>query len=233
MLFRAAAALISWPLFSLTSFRVVSTLARQGIEPKVVIDVGANAGQFAIAAAKLWPRCQVHSFEPVPDSARALARNCETLPSVAVYETALGEREGTAQIHVNRHSHSSSILPLGLAHRRAFPEAEEVGTITVKVVTLDSFLANLEVSAPVLLKLDVQGYELNVIRGASRFLGRVDYVLAETSFKPMYDGEPLFPELLAEMAGRGFDFLRPVDWMKDPRTGEVLQMDALFARRTA
>jgi hypothetical protein len=57
----------------------------------------------------------------------------------------------------------------------------------------------------------------------------VDYVLLETSFRPLYEGEKTFMEIARMMEDHGFEFLRPVDWLSDPRNGEVLQMDALFA----
>ena len=81
-----------------------------------------------------------------------------------------------------------------------------------------------------MLKLDVQGYEPQVLEGATETLKRVNYVLLEASFRPLYEGEGVFMEIARVMEGRGFDFLRPVDWLIDPRNGEILQMDALFVK---
>jgi FkbM family methyltransferase len=224
-------AIATWPRFSITSFKMISALARQGIVPRTVIDVGANIGQFAIAAAMIFPEAQIHSFEPVPETASALKKNVRTLPNVKVYPLALGERQGHCTFHVNSHSHSSSILALGESHRAVFPDEREVRTIDVELTTLDAVFEKVDLKPPVLLKLDVQGYEAKTFAGGPRTLKRCDYVVAETSFKPMYQGEIPFIEILAMIQRSNFEFLRPIGWLTDPHIGEVLQMDALFQRK--
>lgn len=223
-------AMLSWPKFSVTSFVMVSDLVRQGIMPRTVLDIGANVGQFAVASAKLFPGTCVHSFEPNPDSFARLQENVRQLRTVSVYPLALGEEEGEATFHVNSHSHSSSILPLTENHRRAFPIANEVGTIQVKVSTLDKIFAGVELASPVLLKLDVQGFEAQVLRGGVDTLKQVDHLVLEASFKPMYQGEMLFLEMVRFVEGLGFTFLRPIGLLSDPQSGEIVQMDALFCK---
>ena len=223
-------AALTWPKLSVTSFKMISGLVRQEILPKTVIDVGANVGQFAVASAKLFSDVTVYSFEPNPDCVAALRKNVSSLDNVVVYPVALGDEERELAFHVNSHSHSSSFLPLAKGHVSAFPDAREVGTIQVKLSTLDKVFADIELHGPVLLKLDVQGYEAQVLRGAVDTLKRVDYVVLEASFKPMYQGEMLFMDMIRLMENFGFSFLRPVGFLTDPRTGEIIQMDALFRR---
>jgi len=224
------APMISWPVFSMTSYTMISSLVKQNVVPKTVIDVGANIGQFAIASAKLFPNVTVHSFEPNPESAAQLEHNVKSLGNVLVYPYALGECAGEADFHINSHSHSSSILLLAEKHREVFPHAQEVGTIQVKVSTLDTTFAGMQLPSPVLLKLDVQGFEAHVLRGGADIMKRVDHVVLEASFKPMYQGEMLFLEIVPMMERYGFSFLRPVGWLAEPDTGEIIQMDALFQR---
>jgi len=209
---------------------MIHGLARQEIRPKTVIDVGANVGQFAIAAAKLFSDVTVHSFEPNPDCVAALRKNVNSLGNVVVYPLALGDEEGTLTFHLNSHSHSGSILPLAAGHVRAFPGAREIGTIKVKVSTLDKVFSDIDLPAPVLLKLDVQGYEAQTLKGSVDTLRRVEYVVLEASFKPMYQGEMLFMDIIRLMEKFGFVFLRPVGLLTDPCTGEIIQTDALFRR---
>jgi FkbM family methyltransferase len=224
-------AFFAWPKFSLTSYRMISSLKRQGVLPKTVIDVGANVGQFAVACAKTYPNTTVYSFEPSPESAARLKKNVSKLSTVHVFPMALGERKGEVPFHINSHSHSSSILALGELHRASFPNALETHTVHVPMSTLDCELSSVSMEGPVLLKLDVQGYEPQVLQGATKTLTRVDWVLLEASFRPMYEGEITFIEIVRLMEQRGFDFLRPVAWLLDPKSGEVLQADALFAKR--
>ncbi len=226
----AVKAIAAWPKFSVTSYVMISDLVRQGVLPRTVIDVGANVGQFAVASAKLFPEVFVHSFEPNPNCVTLLQRNVRSLHNVAVYPVTIGEREGEIDFHINSHSHSSSVLALSENHQDAFPDAREVGTIRVKMTTLDQVLAGVELAAPILLKLDVQGYEAQVLRGSPEVLKRVDYLVVEVSFKPMYQGETLFMDIARMVETLGFHFLRPVGWLTDSRSGEIMQMDALFGR---
>lgn len=226
----AVRALLSWPKFSYTSYKMISALVKQNLRPRTVIDVGANVGQFAIAVARLMEGAHVHSYEPHPGCFEKLKRNVAGLPNVTVMQRALGNKEGELMLRINSHSHSSSLLPLAAAHREAFPFAEECETASVKVSTLDLEFADRKIESPALLKLDVQGYESNVLLGGAETLKRIDYVILETSFKPLYEGEMVFREILSLMETHGFRFVRPVGWLSDNNTGEVLQMDALFAR---
>lgn len=224
------AAIITWPKFSVTSYFMISRLLKQSIKPRTVLDIGANVGQFAVASAKLFPDARVHSFEPVPECAAELQENVGSLGNVEVHPFALGDSEGNVSFHVNAHSHSSSPLPLAEAHHEAFPEARQERTIEVSVSTLDQVFEGVDLERPVLLKLDVQGYEAQVLQGGEETLKRADYVVMEVSFRPMYEGEKPFLEMVQMMEGYDFRFERPVGWLSEPRTGEILQMDALFVR---
>jgi len=230
---RAWRALITWPKFSAASFEITSELHRQGIVPDTVIDIGANVGQFAVAAIKTFPGARVHSFEPQPDSFARLSKHVASFPQATVHPVACGDFTGSTRFHVNTLSHSSSILPLAARHLEAFPEYRETTTIEVPVRTLDSLISTIQPTGLTLLKIDVQGFEAKVLAGAGEALKRVDYVLLEASLRPLYEGEMLFPEMLDLMKAHGFRFLRPLAWMKDPHNGEVLQMDVLFGRSSA
>jgi FkbM family methyltransferase len=227
----ALAAWLSWPRFSVTSFRLVSGLVKQGIAARTVLDVGANTGQFAVAAAKLFPGARVYSFEPLPECVTQLRRHANKLPNLTIYPFALGDREtGDLPFNVNSHSQSSSALRLTEGHRTAFPDEQETVSTTVEASTLDRIFELIDLAPPVLLKLDVQGYEAKVLLGGVKTLKRVDYVVLEASLRPMYEGEVLFLDLVCLMAGYGFHFLRPVGWLTDRKTDEVLQIDTLFER---
>ncbi len=225
-------AILTWPVFSFTSFLMLSKLKKQGLEPRTIIDVGANVGQFSVAAAKTYDDIHIYSFEPNPESVAKMRQNVKGLKQIQIFPVALGYEKGEADFHVNAHSHSSSLLPLAKGHLDAFPEAFEKQTIKVNVCTLDEISPELELERPVLLKLDVQGFEAAVLSGATQTLKSVDYILVETSFKPLYKGEVLFSQIMEMLNSHHFVFSRPVDSFSDDKTGEILQMDALFVRNS-
>jgi FkbM family methyltransferase len=227
---KALGALTTWPVFSITSYEMLSELLRHNVKPDSIIDVGANIGQFTVAAAKTYPNAHIYSFEPLPDCAVRLRRNVRRLHNVFVYGLALGAEEGRCTMHVNSYTLSSSLLPLAGAHQQAFPYATEVGLADVAISTLDKLFEGIDLLRPVLLKIDVQGYEANVLRGAANLLKRIDHAVIEASLKPMYEGETLFEGLEALMREFGFRFECSVGSLKEPATGEILQIDALFHR---
>lgn len=226
----ALRALIGWPTFSVTSFRMLRVLERKGLRPRTVLDVGANVGQFAVAVAGTFSDVTVHAFEPLPSAVVRLRRHTAGLRRVTVHEVALGDSETVATLRVSANSVSSSLLPMRSTHGEAFPESAAVENVEVVVTTLDRALAETELTGPVLLKIDAQGYEAHVLRGASATLARTDYVLIETSLVPLYEGEPTFAEVGARLAEHGFVFDAAVGSLESPKTGEILQLDALFRR---
>ena len=120
---------------------------------------------------------------------------------------------------------------LSKEHRVAFPNAREISQVPIKISKLDTIFATQKIDSPNLLKIDVQGYEANVLRGGEETLKRIQYIVAETSFKSLYQGETIFLDLVRLIESRGFHFIRPVGWLSDPMSGEILQMDALFSRQ--
>jgi FkbM family methyltransferase len=219
-----------WPVFSLTSFTMVRQLRDQGLRPTMVIDVGANRGQFTVAACELLRPAVVHSFEPLPDAGEKLAQACGRYPQVTIHRIGLGSAPTSQTLHVNAHSQSSSFLALGDRHVESFPQATTSADVDVAVERLDQVLAPEDIPDDCLLKIDAQGFEMEVIAGASGLLHRITWIIAELSFRPLYVGEHTFLDMIDHMGSLGFRFERPVGYLQDPATGEFLQTDALFGR---
>jgi FkbM family methyltransferase len=223
-------ALATWPIFSITSYNMVTRLINEGVRPKTVLDVGANVGQFAVASAKLFPNVMIHAFEPESYCVERLRYNTSSLDGIKIYPFALGDYEGEATLRVNSDSQQSSLLPLAQARQDAFPGARELETVKVEVSTLDRIFADTELQPPVLLKVDAQGYEAQIVGGSVATLKRVDYVVLETSFEPMYEGQLPFVGIVQMMEEFGFHFQRSVSWNVVPRTGHIFEIDVLFSR---
>ena len=122
------------------------------------------------------------------------------------------------------------MLKISERHKTEFPHAKVQTSATVDVIPLDQLRSDMVLKSPVLMKIDVQGYEGEVLEGGKETLKKVDYVLLETSFTQMYEGEPLFAELVETMKSFHFDFVRPIAFLKSNKTGEILQADILFRK---
>ena len=151
------------------------------------------------------------------------------MKGIVVFEAALGDTEESAILHRNKYSLASSLLHLSKDASNTFSELREVGSIPVRVMKLDTAFEECAIVSPTLLKLDLQGYELAALRGATQSLAMVDYVLLEVSFASVYEGEPSFDALYEFLRTHGFRFLSPIDALQDD-SGRFVQMDALFVR---
>jgi FkbM family methyltransferase len=217
----AAGAVARWRPFSITSFEMARTLRALGLRPRTVIDGGANVGQFARAMAETFPEAEVIAFEPLPGPAARFRAHLADCPRVRLIQSALGDTEGSIPFYPQAYDLASSALP---PTGRPAP-----ASIEVPVSRLDTLLAEALLPGPVLLKLDLQGYELEALRGATRTLQRVDHVLLEVGFDEAYEGEASFDALYDHLRQSGFRLLRPVDALRGP-SGDVVQMDVLFER---
>jgi len=199
-------------------------LAEEGVD--LVLDVGANDGSWALELRAAGFDGRIVSFEPLAESFAAL----EAAADWEVHRLALGNRPGPGRLHVTANRQSSSLLPLGPRHARAAPEAPVVREEEVEVARLD----DLDVVRPgerAFLKLDVQGAELEVLRGAARTLAAVRVVEAELSAVELYDGQALLGEVVEHLRGSGFDLIGLEPSFRDRVTGDLLQVNGWFRRR--
>ncbi len=201
------------------------------LDIRTVIDVGANTGQFAKLARAVFPAAIIYSFEPLPDCfaelKNALPKDVRFFP----FECGIGSSEQTLEFLRSFHTPSSSFLKMEEFHKEAFPyssEGQASKPIEVKVTTLDKALGDATIEDNILLKIDVQGYELEAIAGAERMLEKASVVILEMSFVRLYAGQPLFHDVYEKMYELGYRFHGSLSQMTHPQTGEVVQTDALF-----
>lgn len=196
-----------------------------------VLDVGANTGQYALGLRDLGYAGRIWSFEPMSNEFRLLSRAAERDPDWEVSNTAVGSKEGTAVVHVSANSYSSSLMDILPRHQAADPRSAVVGTEEVSVRRLDDVTdGKLPSEGGILLKVDTQGFEMEVLLGAKEVLHRVDLVQLEMSLVPLYDGSPVFDELYSYMRNHGFELKAVDSGFTDSATGAMLQVDGLFQR---
>jgi FkbM family methyltransferase len=168
---------------------------------KSVIDVGANRGQFALLVRNLFPQAEVHAFEPLESERRFFELVVD--PSVKLYPVALGAQAGQSSFYVTSRPDSSSLLRPGECQAVA-NGVVHASSQTVTVAQLDNALDVSALPRPILMKLDVQGGELDALKGAMGSLPLIDSIYTEVSFVPFYDGQPLAGEITAFLEQNGF-----------------------------
>lgn len=197
------------------------------IESSTVIDIGANRGQFALAAQRSFPEAHIFSFEPLLGPAVIFRKVFAGMPKLVLYQAAIGPESGEATIHLSRRDDSSSLLPITHLQDRLFPGTAEAGTAKIKVGPLASFVTASQIQPPALLKLDVQGFELQALEGCAELLDQFTYVYVECSFKELYAGQALADEVIAWLRQRNFR-LSGIYNVHYDRAGQAIQSDFLF-----
>jgi FkbM family methyltransferase len=200
----------------------------------VVLDVGANTGQYAWVVRNDGFSGRVISFEPVAESFAKLDAWSAGDPNWTCHRLALGREDGEREIHVSENSVSSSFLPLEDSFFQRAPYLRYVAHETVSTARLDTVRSRLlSTDERVFLKLDVQGLELDVLEGAPETLSQVVGFECELSVGSIYDGQTQLSDLVGFLAARDFQLCAIEPSYVDMETGELLQLDGLFARDEA
>lgn len=222
--------LIQYRPSSSDSAKLKALMRHLGID--LVLDVGANEGQFATELLRSGYRGRIVSFEPLREAHARLQQAAAREPRWTVHERcAIGDTDGEVQIHVAGNSVSSSIRPMLEQHAQSAPESRYVGQEAVPLRRLDAAAApHLGDAREVYLKIDTQGYEAAVLRGAPQLLQRVRAVQLELSLVPLYEGQELWQHFLALMQAQGFVVWTLLPGFVDPASGRSLQVDAVFVR---
>jgi FkbM family methyltransferase len=214
-----------------TSQKLRHRLLLSQLQVDLVLDVGANTGQFARQCRASGYQGRILSFEPSSAAHRELLNTAasDSLWSVAD-RMALGAASGEAEINIAANSFSSSLLPMLDSHLTAAPESQYLRKETVTLRRLDQVLPPSDLTHAIFLKLDVQGYESEVLAGATLLLPHTRAIQLEMSLLPLYQGETLMPQMSAALNAMGFELWDLEPSFRDPATGRLLQIDAIFTR---
>lgn len=198
-----------------------------GVDLATVVDIGANRGQFSLAVRRWAPEAKVFAFEPLSRAAARFRKVFQDDSRVVLHHVAIGPKTGDVPIHVSMADDSSSLLPISEAQKRLFPGTQEIRTETIRIGRLIDFVAAEDIKSKAMLKLDVQGYELEALRGCEDILERFAYVYAECSFLELYTGQALAHEVISWLHGRGFSLCGVYNMNYDLK-GRAVQGDFIF-----
>ena len=213
------------------SHRLVTMLAVHDVD--VILDVGANTGQFALSMREAGYRSRLVSFEPLSTAHEQLLRNSRGDPRWEVApRVAIGDHEGEIELYVAGNSVSSSALAMLQYHVDAAPDSVYVSRERVRLSRLDTMASEYWHPGDVpFLKIDTQGYEDRVLNGATNVLERVRGLQLEASLVPLYDGQQLFDVLIERLRLLGFTIWAIWPGFHDPQSGRTLQVDITFFRK--
>lgn len=193
----------------------------------VIVDVGANRGQFALVARKVFPSARIYSFEPLEGPAKKYCSIFDRDKDTILFNQAIGPKKETAIIHVSKRDDSSSLLPITSVQTNLFPGTEAHEMVEVQVSPLREALSREQLQGPALLKMDVQGFELEALRGCEDLLEMFQHIYVECSFRELYEGQAMADEVIGYIRERSF-FLAGVYNLSYDKNAEAIQADFHF-----
>nr|WP_297916425.1 FkbM family methyltransferase [uncultured Allomuricauda sp.] len=200
----------------------------------VVLDVGANIGQYGSELRSLGYKGEIISFEPTSDAFEKLVKVSKHDKKWRAMNISLGDYSGNITINISGNSVSSSILEDLPQLIESAPAAKFIKKEEVQIKKLDEILDALDIKDKnIFLKIDTQGYEKMVLDGAKESLDIIRGVQLEMSLVPTYKGAASFSELRSKMESFGFAMNTIEPGYHDNRTGRLLEVDGLFFRNNA
>lgn len=188
-------------------------------------DVGANQGQFSFMAHSIWSDIPIYSFEPDSVSYEKLKSNFAKYSIMGqVFKYAIGAKIERKQLIRYEDNVNNSLL-----ENESFSKTV-LDKEMVECTTLDDFSKTLPAVSNAFLKLDVQGFELMVLAGATAFLNKCRYVQIEVSFSPTYSGGAHAGEILLLMRDYGFECIEILDLLREKNGGHLIEADILFKK---
>ncbi len=227
--------LLPVPLFRKGMLRGVAATVEHAaflsaVAPAFVVDVGANKGQFALFVRQRFPHARIVSFEPMRKAAGHFVRLFLGDGRTLLHPVAIGPEERTASMHISARDDSSSLLAIDALQSELFPGTQEAGREDVRVAPLENFLSEGDIPPDSLLKVDVQGYELEALKGCGGLLSRFAWVYVECSFVRLYESQALADDVIAFLQGQGF-VLSGIYNLAQDAEGRPVQADFAFHNR--
>jgi FkbM family methyltransferase len=193
----------------------------------VLFDVGANLGQTIIRMNEEYRQAKIFAFEPSKNCFNYLKENFEKNSNISLHNNAIGATSGNLEFNEYSWSALNSLL------KRAYGNAKINETYLVEVVTIDSFCISKKISHINLLKTDTEGYELNVLKGASKMMeqNKIQFVFVEIFFNENYIGQSSFGDIYNFLLANRFELVRFYD-VNYTGDGLASKTDALFVNRS-
>lgn len=197
---------------------------------RTLLDIGANVGQYAMEMSRVLPDPYIYSFEPLECCFRKLNENMKHAQRFQAFHFALGDSSGEAKINRSEHTPASSILKAGDILHNHFSHAAVSVTETIRIERLDDIATLLDLKTPIMIKIDVQGFEEKVIAGGVETIQRSKILIVETSFEELYKGQPLFGTIYDILRELGFNYRGCDHQVRSDKDRRVLQENSIFIK---
>jgi FkbM family methyltransferase len=192
----------------------------KGFSPATIIDIGASTGCWTLECQSVFPNADYFLVDPLPENESALQNLAQNNRNIRYWLGALGATSG--QLELNHHGDQSSFLP---------SDDFKGKPLSVEMRTLDTLLEDHKLQAPLLIKADVQGFELEVLKGATKALEQCEMLLLELFIQRTYEGSILAHDAISYLGERGFCIYDIASYVERPRDRALAYVDIVFVRQ--
>jgi FkbM family methyltransferase len=211
---------------SLELVELIKQDASIGANP-VIFDIGSNIGTWTLLVKSMLPAAEIHAFEPLETHNAVFRQSCAGLQNVYLHNYCAGNSNVSGTINISSYSDSSSLLEATLLEFEHFLISKQ-GEEQVEIKRLGDMVRSGTLPLPVIIKLDIQGYELEALMGMDELLEAAKYIICEVSFKEYYHGQPQFLDIAGYLIK--FNFRIFAFGYNTPVGQELNQIDILFKR---
>lgn len=196
---------------------------------KTIIDIGAHNGQFALISKYFFKKTKIYSFDPLNESKKKYTKILKKKNGYNFFHNAIGPKNIIAKINITKSNDSSSLLNTTKRLNKIFTNTEIIAEEKIKIKKLINCIKKKEIKKPSLLKLDVQGYELEALKGCKELLSCFDYIYVECSFVELYENQSLFPIIKKWLKKRKFIYKEKFNCLYDnSNKDKIIQADFFF-----
>ena len=190
----------------------------------LIVDGGAHTGATIELFLSQYEAATIHAFEPIPGLAKTLKKKYSHNRNVVIHECALGARSLKTSFNILNNDESSSIMkPTSILRRYHGNKMDIMEVVEIETVRLDRILDQ-EID---ILKFDLQGFELEALKGCRKLLEKTKAVTTEVEFVPLYEGQPLFADIDIYLRRNGFRLLNLYELWTHP-DGQLTAGDAVY-----
>lgn len=206
---------------------LLSDIKERGLNVKQILDIGANRGDWAIMAKGIFPDAEVYMIEPLSEMEESLLKICTDFSGVKYFPFAVGDKIGT---HVmTTWGDNLAGANCRLEENEYLLKSNKQRIISIK--TIDSMIEKGEIKIPEIAKLDIQGYELEALRGGTHLFGITELFILETSLFQFTAGNPILSDIVIFMTQQGYEIYDFAGFLRRPFDGALAQIDVCFAKK--
>ena len=201
-------------------------LRRKGLICNFILDVGAHSSEWIRTAMKAYPEATVYLIEPLEEMEDKLKQFCRDFPKSKYFLNGAGAKEENLLLTLSGVLEGANFLENKSNHLRSVNKQREV-----KIITIDSLIEKKEIEIPDMVKLDIQGFELEALKGASLLFGKTEVFILEVSFFEFIKGTPIFSDVIRFMSDRGYEAYDFPSFLRRPFDNALGQIDICFVKR--